>query len=70
MFCSNRFIALNDGSTDKQYLIVVDFRKFLDEDQSSEKIKTAFQFKITGEVVEVKEKVKILKSSQKNYNSW
>ncbi len=49
-FRSNRFIALNDGSTIHNLQIVVDFDK-LDE-SVIKNIKTASSLKITGEVVE------------------
>ncbi|MDO5616957.1 MAG: asparagine--tRNA ligase, partial [Cruoricaptor ignavus] len=49
-FRSNRFIALNDGSTINNIQIVVDFEKF-DEDLIKN-INTASSLKITGEVVE------------------
>lgn len=49
-FRSNRFIALNDGSTINNLQVVVDFEKF-DED-TIKKINTASSLKITGEVVE------------------
>lgn len=49
-FRSNRFIALNDGSTIKNIQIVVDFEKF-DEDLLK-KITTASSLQVKGEVVE------------------
>ena len=49
-FRSNRFIALNDGSTIKNIQIVVDFEKFNDE--ILKKISTAASLKVSGEVVE------------------
>ncbi|WP_018676732.1 asparagine--tRNA ligase [Riemerella columbina] len=49
-FRSNRFIALNDGSTINNLQVVVDFEQF-DED-TIKKINTAASLKVTGEVVE------------------
>jgi len=49
-FRSNRFIALNDGSTIKNLQIVVDFEKF-DEDQLK-RVTTGSAIAITGELVE------------------
>ena len=49
-FRSNRFIALNDGSTLENIQAVVDYEK-LDEN-TLKNIKTASSLKITGEVVE------------------
>ena len=49
-FRSNRFIALNDGSTILNLQIVVDFEKF--DEETLKNIKTASSLKITGEVVE------------------
>ncbi|MDO4225211.1 MAG: OB-fold nucleic acid binding domain-containing protein, partial [Bergeyella zoohelcum] len=49
-FRSNRFIALNDGSTINNLQIVVDFEKF--DEEIIKNIKTASSLKITGEVVE------------------
>ncbi|MBF1149395.1 MAG: asparagine--tRNA ligase, partial [Cloacibacterium normanense] len=49
-FRSNRFIALNDGSTINNIQIVVDFENF--DEEIIKNIKTASSLKITGEVVE------------------
>ena len=49
-FRSNRFIALNDGSTINNLQIVVDFENF--DEAIIKKINTATSLKITGEVVE------------------
>ncbi len=49
-FRSNRFIALNDGSTIHNLQIVVDFENF--EEELLKKISTASSLKVTGEVVE------------------
>lgn len=49
-FRSNRFIALNDGSTIDNLQVVVDFEKF--DDATIKNIKTASSVKITGELVE------------------
>ncbi len=49
-FRSNRFIALNDGSTILNLQIVVDFEKF--DEETIKNIKTASSLKIKGEVVE------------------
>ncbi len=49
-FRSNRFIALNDGSTILNLQVVVDFEKF--DEETIKNIKTASSLKITGEVVE------------------
>lgn len=49
-FRSNRFIALNDGSTIENIQVVVDFEKF--DDETIRQIKTAASLKIVGEVVE------------------
>ena len=49
-FRSNRFIALNDGSTIHNLQIVVDFENF--EEELLKKISTATSLKVTGEVVE------------------
>ena len=49
-FRSNRFIALNDGSTINNLQIVVDFENF--DEEIIKNIKTASSLKITGEVVE------------------
>src|SRR5690554_2944351 len=49
-FRSNRFIALNDGSTIKNLQIVIDFEKF--DADLLKKINTAASLKVTGEVVE------------------
>ncbi|MDY3319377.1 asparagine--tRNA ligase [Riemerella anatipestifer] len=49
-FRSNRFIALNDGSTLNNLQIVVDFVKF--DDEIIKNIHTASSLKVTGEVVE------------------
>ena len=49
-FRSNRFIALNDGSTINNIQVVVDFEKF--DEEIIKNIKTASSLKITGEVVE------------------
>jgi len=49
-FRSNRFIALNDGSTINNLQIVVDFENFGEE--IIKNIKTASSLKIVGEVVE------------------
>ena len=49
-FRSNRFIALNDGSTIENLQIVVDFDKF--DEAVIKNIKTASSLKITGELVE------------------
>lgn len=49
-FRSNRFIALNDGSTIENLQIVVDFENF--EEDLIKNISVASSLKITGEVVE------------------
>lgn len=49
-FRSNRFIALNDGSTINNIQIVVDYEKF--DEETIKNINTASSLKITGEVVE------------------
>ncbi len=49
-FRSNRFIALNDGSTINNLQIVVDFEQF--DEEVIKNIKTASSLKIVGEVVE------------------
>lgn len=49
-FRSNRFIALNDGSTINNLQVVVDFEDF--DESIIKKIHTAASLKITGEVVE------------------
>ena len=49
-FRSNRFIALNDGSTINNLQIVVDFESF--DEETIKKINTASSLKIVGEVVE------------------
>lgn len=49
-FRSNRFIAINDGSTIKNVQIVVDFEKFAPE--ILKKITTAASLQVKGEVVE------------------
>ncbi|MDY3537848.1 asparagine--tRNA ligase [Riemerella anatipestifer] len=49
-FRSNRFIALNDGSTLNNLQIVVDFEKF--DDEIIKNIHTASSLKVIGEVVE------------------
>ncbi|MDD3772082.1 MAG: asparagine--tRNA ligase, partial [Weeksellaceae bacterium] len=49
-FRSNRFIALNDGSTLKNIQIVIDFENFNPE--ILKRIHTAASLKIIGEVVE------------------
>lgn len=49
-FRSNRFIALNDGSTILNVQVVVDFEKF--DEEIIKNIKTASSLKIVGEVVE------------------
>ena len=49
-FRSNRFIALNDGSTINNLQIVVDFENF--DEETIKNIKTASSLKIVGEVVE------------------
>ena len=49
-FRSNRFIALNDGSTILNIQIVVDFDQF--DEETIKNIKTASSLKIKGEVVE------------------
>ncbi len=49
-FRSNRFIALNDGSTINNIQIVVDFENF--EEELLKKINTASSLKVVGEVVE------------------
>ena len=49
-FRSNRFIALNDGSTINNLQIVVDFENF--DEELIKKIHTASSLKITGEVIE------------------
>ncbi|WKS94861.1 asparagine--tRNA ligase [Riemerella columbina] len=49
-FRSNRFIALNDGSTIKNLQVVVDFEKF--DEELIKNINTAASLKVTGEVVE------------------
>lgn len=48
-FRSNRFIALNDGSTINNLQIVVDFEKF--DEEIIKKINTASSLKIWGEVI-------------------
>lgn len=49
-FRSNRFIALNDGSTIENLQIVVDFDSF--DEEILKKINTASSVQITGEVIE------------------
>ena len=49
-FRSNRFIALNDGSTILNLQVVVDFEQF--DEEIIKNISTASSLKITGEVVE------------------
>ena len=49
-FRSNRFIALNDGSTILNIQIVVNFEEF--DEETIKNIKTASSLKIKGEVVE------------------
>lgn len=49
-FRSNRFIALNDGSTLKNIQCVVDFEKF--DEQTLKQINTGAALKITGTLVE------------------
>lgn len=49
-FRSNRFIALNDGSTILNLQIVVDFEQF--DEELIKNIKTASSLKIEGEVIE------------------
>lgn len=49
-FRSNRFIALNDGSTIENLQVVVDFEKF--DEELIKKISVASSLKVTGEVVE------------------
>ncbi|WP_332029569.1 OB-fold nucleic acid binding domain-containing protein, partial [Kaistella sp.] len=49
-FRSNRFIALNDGSTINNLQVVVDFENF--DDNTIKNISTASSLKIVGEVVE------------------
>ena len=49
-FRSNRFIALNDGSTINNLQVVVDFENF--DENIIKNINTAASLKITGEVVE------------------
>ncbi len=49
-FRSNRFIALNDGSSILNLQVVVDFEKF--DEEILKHIKTASSLRITGEVVE------------------
>ena len=49
-FRSNRFIALNDGSTINNLQVVVDFEKF--DENILKNISTASSVKIVGEVVE------------------
>lgn len=49
-FRSQRFIALNDGSTIKNLQIVVDYQNF--DENTLKKINTASSVQITGEVVE------------------
>ncbi len=49
-FRSNRFIALNDGSTINNLQIVVDFENF--DEETIKKINTASSLKVVGEVVE------------------
>src|SRR5690606_30494834 len=49
-FRSNRFIALNDGSTIKNIQIVIDFENFSQD--LLKKIPTAASLKVKGEVVE------------------
>lgn len=49
-FRSNRFIALNDGSTINNLQIVVDFEQF--DEETIKKISVASSLKVTGEVVE------------------
>ena len=52
-FRSNRFIALNDGSTILNLQIVVDFEQF--DEELIKNIKTASSLKIEGEVIESQE---------------
>ena len=49
-FRSNRFIALNDGSTIHNLQVVVDFENF--DENLIKNIKTASSLKIVGEVIE------------------
>lgn len=49
-FRSNRFVALNDGSTINNLQIVVDFENF--DEELIKKINTAASLKVVGEVVE------------------
>ena len=49
-FRSNRFIALNDGSTINNLQVVVDFENF--DENTIKNISTASSLKIVGEVVE------------------
>ena len=49
-FRSNRFIALNDGSTINNLQVVVDFENF--DEETIKNIKTASSLKVTGEVIE------------------
>lgn len=49
-FRSNRFIALNDGSTIENLQVVVDFENF--DEELIKKISVASSLKVTGEVVE------------------
>jgi asparaginyl-tRNA synthetase len=49
-FRSNRFIALNDGSTINNLQVVVDFENF--DEETIKKINTASSLKVVGEVVE------------------
>ncbi len=76
-FRSNRFIALNDGSTLNNLQIVVDFEKF--DDEIIKNIHTASSLKVTGEVVEsqgagqsveiIAKKIELLgETYPKNYN--
>lgn len=58
-FRSNRFIALNDGSTINNLQIVVDFENF--DENLIKNINTASSLKIVGEVVESQEQDKRLK---------
>ena len=67
-FRSNRFIALNDGSTINNLQIVVDFENF--DENIIKNIKTASSLKITGEVIESEGKGQDIEIIAKNYDSW
>src|SRR5690625_5744879 len=62
-FRSNRFIALNDGSSLNNIQIVVDFENFNQE--LLKKITTASAIKVIGEVVESQGKDKTIKTMPK-----